>query len=153
MAGEISHLLMPDLENITEAQRGATEAESLKALTRAAEHPSTPDSLLRLLAKHSNLDVRLAVTENPTASLDVLLMLCEDEHADLRYQLAENHNLHPSLLRLLTEDDNPYVAHRAQKTLTRLACNSKVEVYSPMYQLTLVGRFHIPPTRRHAEAE
>ncbi|MFX9688500.1 hypothetical protein ABTO93_20100, partial [Acinetobacter baumannii] len=39
---------------------------------------------------------------------------------DVRFAIAENHNADEEVLRMLTEDENPYVAHRAVKTLQRI---------------------------------
>lgn len=86
---------------------------------RAAEDPSTPLDILEMLAENCNVEVRMAVADNESAALSTLLMLAVDESADLRYQLAENHNIDHKVLKLLLADENPYVAHRAQRTIQR----------------------------------
>jgi hypothetical protein len=47
-------------------------------------------------------------------------MLIEDPNLDVRYALAENYNIDEEMLKALAKDENPYVAHRAEKTLSRL---------------------------------
>lgn len=65
-------------------------------------------------------EYRIALADRSDTPLEVLLVLIEDEHPDVRYAIAENHNVDEALLRRLIEDGNPYVAHRAQRTLARL---------------------------------
>ncbi len=62
----------------------------------------------------------LSVAEDATASDDILWLLVEDPNPDVRFCLAENYNIDAAMLKALSEDDNPYVAHRAQKTLMRM---------------------------------
>ena len=88
---------------------------------RAAGNPATPIDVLCRLAESCNVDVRMAVADNTSAPLETVLMLAQDESVDLRYQIAENHNVHEDVLRLLCDDSNPYIAHRANKTIARLA--------------------------------
>ncbi len=91
-----------------------------------ATNPSTPAHTLAKLACHANSDVRAAVAENANALFDTMAMLAKDEDADVRYQLAENHQLPALILSMLVEDENPYVASRAQRTLSRVKV-SKLE--------------------------
>lgn len=81
----------------------------------------TPAYILKRLAKSSDVDVRMAVADHKNTSLEVLTLLSEDESADVRYALAENHNINRGVLKRLSEDENPFVSHRALKTLARLA--------------------------------
>lgn len=62
----------------------------------------------------------LSVAEEANASDDILWLLVEDPNPDVRFCLAENYSIDAAMLELLREDENPYVAHRAQQTLTRL---------------------------------
>lgn len=62
----------------------------------------------------------LNVAEDGDASDDILWLLVEDENPDVRFCLAENYNIDPNMLKVLSEDENPYVAHRARKTLMRM---------------------------------
>jgi len=55
-----------------------------------------------------------------SVSTDVIWMLIDDPNADVRFCLAENYNIDEEMLEKLAQDENPYVAHRANKTLTRL---------------------------------
>jgi len=84
---------------------------------RVAENPSSPVELLHTLARDENPEVRMAVAENPNTPGVLLSQLAADEHADVRYSLAENPNLPEEILQKLAEDTNPYVSHRAQRTL------------------------------------
>jgi hypothetical protein len=52
--------------------------------------------------------------------------VAKDESVDLKYAIAENHNIDVDVLIMLTKDDNPFVAHRAKKTLERIATASLV---------------------------
>lgn len=87
---------------------------------RVAENPSSPVELLHVLAGDENAEVRMAVAENPNTPGTLLSQLSEDDHADVRYSLAENPNLPTEILSKLAEDGNPYVSHRAQRTLRML---------------------------------
>ncbi len=62
----------------------------------------------------------LSMAEEADATVDILWMLVEDQNPDVRFCLAENYNLDATMLEKLSEDENPYVAHRAQKTLMRM---------------------------------
>ncbi len=87
---------------------------------QVAEHPSLPASYLTDLARDEAHEVRIAVSENLLTPVPILESLAQDEHADVRYAMAENANMPPHILQSLVHDDNPYVAARAQKTLSRL---------------------------------
>jgi hypothetical protein len=87
---------------------------------RVAENPICPEDILRALSIDEHVDVRIAVAEHPNTPCDVLIKLSNDENGDLRYALAENPNMPVELISRLTEDDNPYVCHRALRTLRSL---------------------------------
>ena len=89
-------------------------------LVRIAENPRSGAETLRKLAGNESVSVRAAVAENYDAPADVHRQLAQDECVDVRFAVAENANLPPDILEILIRDDNPYVAHRAQTTLTRL---------------------------------
>ena len=90
------------------------------SLRQAAEHPFTPSHVLHKLAKSKDITVRTAVADHANTSIETILFLTKDHSEDLRYALAENHNLDIQALKILSEDENPYVSHRAKKTLARL---------------------------------
>jgi hypothetical protein len=46
--------------------------------------------------------------------------LARDESPDVRLRLAESYTVPIAVLRVLSEDENPYVAHRAHRTMRRL---------------------------------
>jgi hypothetical protein len=68
----------------------------------------------------------LSVAETANESGDVLWLLVGDSNPDVRFCMAENYNLNQSILIALSNDENPYVAHRAHQTLTRLKDTGRV---------------------------
>jgi hypothetical protein len=86
-----------------------------------AEHSDTSIDALSELAAHTDTEVRIAVAEHRNTLFETVMLLAQDESADVRYAIAENHNIHADVLMLLIEDENPFVAHRAKKTLERCA--------------------------------
>ena len=78
-----------------------------------------PRKLAELAVDDSPL-VRIAVSENTFTDLKTMFLLAEDRSADVRYAVAENHNAPIAVLQFLSEEGNPYVAARAQRTLSRL---------------------------------
>ncbi len=82
----------------------------------------------------------MSVAEEGNASNDILWLLVEDPNPDVRFCLAENYHIDADILRKLSEDDNPYVAHRAQKTLMRLQSPS-VKVIDRDFGSAEVNRF------------
>jgi hypothetical protein len=87
---------------------------------QVAEHPDTSSKALTALATHADIEVRIAVADHSNTIPETVMMLAQDQCADLRYAIAENHNIHVDVLNMLAEDDNPFVAHRARKTLERI---------------------------------
>lgn len=90
-----------------------------QVLERVAGHPNASADTLKFLAASEHYEVRSAVAENSTTDIEVLYMLVKDEHADVRFAIAENPNVPATILQELVNDENPYVAYRAQVTLTR----------------------------------
>ncbi|MBS1956141.1 MAG: hypothetical protein JST89_18295 [Cyanobacteria bacterium SZAS-4] len=88
---------------------------------RIAENPKAAPSTLARLACHESPSVRAAVAENENTPAEILSILVNDSHVDVRFAMAENHNLDKELLHALAEDENCYVAHRARRTLNRIA--------------------------------
>jgi len=84
---------------------------------------ATPVYVLRRLAASSDAELRMAVADHLNTPEELLMLLAEDDNADVRYAIAENHNISRKVLRKLLDDLNPYVAHRARKTLERLSSN------------------------------
>lgn len=97
------------------------DSECLSLLKRLAEHPATPISILNQLACCSHGDVRESVADNTNTPLSTMWLLVKDQDEDVRFAMAENHNLPSSILYELAEDSNPFVKHRAEKTLRRIA--------------------------------
>ncbi len=108
----------PEAKPSTLKKLSRHECESIVA--RVAENGNATIDILEDLAIHPQSEVRIAVAENVNTPPRILFMLASDSDADVRYSLAENHNVPLAVLSLLCEDDNPYVADRANKTLTRL---------------------------------
>lgn len=95
---------------------------------RAAENPALPLRYLRKLSTDSSVDVRIAVAENSSTPLWLLELLSQDEDADVRYAMAENSALPAHILRQLTQDENPYVCHRAVRTVKRIDSRENIVV-------------------------
>jgi len=96
------------------------ESFELNDANYIASHADTPAFVLHRLAKHCNVDVRLAVADNKNTHTLTTMQLALDNNPDIRYALAENHQIDSNILNVLAMDDNPFVADRAQKTLSRL---------------------------------
>ena len=113
-------------EKYIKAGHPATDIEDLRLLAkddidnvrrRVAENAKTPADVLTVLSTDEHPEVRIAVAENVGTPSHLLAVLVRDDHTDVRYALAENPLLAVELLVQLSEDENPYVSHRAMKTL------------------------------------
>ena len=93
-----------------------------------AEYAETSAELLSVLARDPISEVRLAVAENPATPHSLLELLALDEDPDVRWAMASNPQLPPGILVLLAQDDNPYVAHRASRTMSKLAAATENRV-------------------------
>ncbi len=89
-------------------------------LERIGENPRAHVTTLIKLSMHTDAQVRAAVAENTNLSLKTVWRLARDEHADVRMRLAESYTVPLAVLRVLSEDENPYVANRAQLTMSRI---------------------------------
>ena len=85
-------------------------------LTSVAKNPNIPTSVLvtlasvlKLLAKDEDSDVRSEVAKNPKTPTSVLELLAKDEDEDVRWRVAENTNTPTSVLELLAKDENSSV--------------------------------------------
>ncbi len=85
-----------------------------------AEQTLTSPAVLNALARHSDVDVRIAVAENRMTPIETVMALSRDENLDLRFAIAENHNLNVEILNVLMGDSNPFIAERAKRTIRRL---------------------------------
>ena len=85
-----------------------------------ANHPATAPIVLHRLSQHKDVGVRMAVADHRNTHIITAMQLAWDHSPDLRYALAENHQIDSGVLDILAKDENPYVADRAQKTLSRL---------------------------------
>jgi hypothetical protein len=103
---------------------------------RVGENHNTPKDILITLAVDGNCEVRIAVAENPGTPHEIVHQLCCDESTDVRYSLAENPNLPIEVLEKLAEDSNPYVSHRAQRTLMILRPSTIAEMKPRMMDET-----------------
>lgn len=92
---------------------------------RVAENPGTPIGILELLSTDKNVEVRIAVGTNPSTPTCVRYQLALDQDLNVRLGLADDMNTPIELLERLTEDGNPYVSHRAMKTIQILQCQRK----------------------------
>lgn len=87
---------------------------------RVAENVATPTSVLLRLLEDEDAYVRLSLSYNPSLPRMFLQQLATSDSVDVRYGLAENALLSPCILETLAGDENPYVALRAEETLSRL---------------------------------
>lgn len=92
-----------------------------KIRARVAENPASPSRLIEALSQDDNEDVRIGIGYNPSTPIATLWNLAMDQHLDVRFSLAENANTIPLILLWLSEDDNPYIAQRAQTTMSILS--------------------------------
>jgi hypothetical protein len=76
--------------------------------------------LLIKLVHDASPEVRINLAFNPVVTDILLAELAEDEDADVRFALAENPAVPRVTLQRLSTDENPYVAHRAARTLEKL---------------------------------
>lgn len=116
-------------EDYIRAGSPETAVEELKKLAahelyrvrrRIAENSNTPLEVLVILAEDSHPEVRSTVAEHHLTPRDLLEKLAEDECLEVRHYLAENANLPMEVLLKLAEDENPYVSHRAYRTIKML---------------------------------
>lgn len=101
-----------------------THVSPVDVLVRVAENQNACSQTLTRLAMHEDFEVRMAVAENPNCPSICLEMLIDDRCADVRFRLAENPNAPISVLYKALKDENPYVSHRARKTLARILTNT-----------------------------
>lgn len=94
--------------------------ETYKIRRRVAENNNTPVNILLILAEDSHPEVRATVADHNLTPKEVLERLAADECLEVRYTLAENANLPMEILLKLAEDENPYVSHRAYRTIRLL---------------------------------
>lgn len=97
------------------------QAPCSKIRARVAENCSSPPQVLERLSRDQNIDVRIAVGWNPKTPPSILWKLALDCHVDVRFSLADNANTASMILIWLSEDENPYIAHRALKTMEAVA--------------------------------
>lgn len=88
-----------------------------KVRTRVAENHHTPPKTLELLSRDLNVEVRIGLGCNQNIPVAILWQLAQDEHLDVRFSLADNANTAPLILAWLSSDENPYIAHRANKSI------------------------------------
>lgn len=93
--------------------------------TRVAENRSTPIQTLERLSQDVNVDVRIGLGCNQNAPPALRWKLAFDDHLDVRFSLADNANTPLLILVWLSSDDNPYIAHRANKTISALSAPEK----------------------------
>jgi hypothetical protein len=118
---EVKTLLASNPDTPTQVLDHLSEYNSHpQILERLAGNPQTSGATLRRLSQSIANEVRAAVADNTNADDDTIRALAKDEHIDVRFRLAENPNLSTEILEQLAHDDNPYVAYRAQMTLTRV---------------------------------
>lgn len=101
---------------------------ALTWVRRISQNIATPAYVLRRLATSSDVDLRMAVADHLNTPEELLLLLADDDNADVRYAIAENHNISRKVLSKLRDDANPYVASRAERTLSRLCIDDSLRL-------------------------
>ena len=84
--------------------------------SRVANNPKTPASVLELLAKDESSSVRCRVAENPKSPTSVLELLAKDEDEYVRSRVAQNSNAPTSVLKLLAKDEDERVRSEVAKS-------------------------------------
>jgi hypothetical protein len=102
------------------AVTGELAASTIRVLERIAEHANADAETLSRLAQHSSSIVRGAVAGNTAAPTQLIVDMSTDESVDVRYVIAETPTAPLPVLERLTQDDNPFVSHRAMKTIKRV---------------------------------
>jgi len=103
-----------------------------------AKHPNTPKDLLRQLAKDTDEGVRRHVAENPNTSEKVLRNLAKDKYWYVRRTLAENPNVSITVLIMLFEYENN-CKKPAETILQALYKNPKLPYVAKVIIETLYG--------------
>jgi hypothetical protein len=92
-----------------------------KIRARVGENVKTPGILLSQLAEDPAVEVRIAVAQNSAITGPIRLKLLSDPDPNVRYAIAEDATVPLEILQAMAEDEHPYVSHRANKTLEKLA--------------------------------
>lgn len=136
-------MLAADPTTLPGVLESLSEMACPSVLELVATNPSTPTRVLDKLSQHVSSQVRMAVAEHRGTPREIIEKLALDCDADVRYALAENHLLPQDILRTLSQDENPYVAARAERTLSRLTKERSQNVESNAWK-----RFRSNETRR-----
>jgi hypothetical protein len=97
---------------------------------RVAQNCALPMELMIKLIQDKHAEVRIGLAENPKVPYTLLQRLASDEDLHVRYDLAENPHIPALLLEQLSADENPYVASRANQTLSRMYPNQSLTIGS-----------------------
>lgn len=76
-----------------------------------------PDSVLHMLAKHPDTDVRVDIANKRKLSLDVFELLASDEDESVRARLAWNKKTPIEILKQLADDEEEVVSGPARDRL------------------------------------
>ena len=94
---------------------------SENVLTTIVAHPEADMTIWWKLVDHPSVEVRETVADYAYGDTEIMRQIMRNAPADLLFAIAENHNMPEEILEALAEadDQNPYIVHRAQKTLRR----------------------------------
>jgi hypothetical protein len=95
----------------------STEDPYLVRLKKLAWSPNTSEDLLKELAVHSDLTVRMGVARNPNMSTGLLKQMSQDPSNWVRIEVTKNPNITPDILFDLLMDSDEYVVAAARKKL------------------------------------
>jgi hypothetical protein len=91
--------------------------DSFDVADRLAENPTTPATVLALLAKADDEDLRISVAQNPKVPSTILAALAADESSDVRAEVARVATDARLLERLCKDDDEQVVAAAASNSV------------------------------------
>ena len=109
----------PETEQLT-LRRLASSTMDQEILLYIAENSNTPSDVLEELSASESIEIQIAVARNKSTPKKILSLMSLEYSEDVRYSMAEDYNLPEEILSQLMEDENPYVAVRAETTVTRL---------------------------------
>jgi hypothetical protein len=85
-------------------------SEDIELYQRAANEPATEDTWQEVIRKYP--DMRVWVSRNKTVPLSILEILSRDENADVRYAVAMKHKSSQDILQRLAQDPDESVRLR-----------------------------------------
>ena len=117
----MQYLIAGSSQTLGEVLQELSTSPQVCVRRNVAENTAAPLSVLNFLLYDEDPEVRQSLSANPSVPKAFLRHLALDQSVDVRYALAENAHMPVEILTVLSRDENPYVAHRASRTLQRLS--------------------------------